>query len=237
MQIAIVAPDTLVATRLMDLLCQEHEVSSFYTNAALMHELTKSSYDFYIIEWTTQSIHSLELLRFIREKLFSPDPVVFLTRSFHESELVQALDAGADEYILNTVRSDVFMAKFAAISRRTNAINGYATEKEMHGYYFDPAQRIVIYAGHEIVLSVKQFELAYYFFNNCQRPLSRKQLLLAVWGKNQSEMSTLLSRTLDVHVRNLRQKLKLDKQTSPVKLVAIHGYGYKLICVLRKHAK
>ena len=231
MQIAIVESDALVLEALVDLLHPSHQISHFTNNAALMNELTKSSYDFYIMEWTTRSIHSLEILRYIREKLFSPDPVMFLTDNFMEGELVQCLDAGADDYMLKTIRSDVFMARFAAISRRTNAINGYATERELHGYRFDPAERIVSYAGHRIALSVKQFELAYYFFNNCQRPLSRKQLLLAVWGKDQSEMSTLLSRTLDVHVRYVRQKLRLDNQASHVKLMAIHGYGYKLIRV------
>lgn len=233
MEIAVVESDLHVASALKDLLCPRHQVNCFVSNSALMNELTKSNYDFYIMEWTTQYIHSLEVLRFIREKLFSPDPVMFLAANFHEGELIQALDAGADDYLDKSIKSDILLAKLEAISRRANALTVYGAGKELHGYYFDPAERIVCYSNEQIVLSVKQFELAYYFFNNCQRPLSRKQLLLAVWGKNQTEVSTLFSRTLDVHVRYLRQKLRLDNRASHVKLVAIHGYGYKLIRVFR----
>ena len=233
MEIAIVESDASFAATLEDLFHPAHKVNWFITNSALMHELNKSNFDFYIIEWTTQSISSLEILQFIREKLFSPDPVIFLTNNYYENELVLALDAGADEYLQKSILTDVFLAKFEAISRRANALNWYGLSKEFHGYHFDPAERIVSYSNERIVLSVKQFELAYYFFNNCQRPLSRKQLLLAVWGRNQPELNVLLSRTLDVHVRHVRQKLKLDSHTSHVKLLSIHGFGYKLIRVLR----
>lgn len=233
MEIAVVESDKLVASALIDLLSPKHQVYCFVSNSALMNELTKTNYDFYIMEWTTQCIHSLDVLRFIREKLFSPDPVMFLVNNFLECEMIEALDAGADDYLHKSIKADIFLAKVEAIYRRANAQNGYGSVKEFHGYQFDPAERIVRYSNEQIVLSVKQFELAYYFFNNFQRPLSRKQLVLAVWGRNQSELNTLLSRTLDVHIRCLRQKLKLDSRTSHVKLVAIHGYGYKLIRVVQ----
>ena len=233
MEIAIVDSDLMFAATLVDLLCPRHNVSCFNSNSSLLNELTKSNYDFYIVEWTSQSISSLEILRFIREKLFSPDPVMVMANRFYESELVLELNAGADEYLQKSIHTDVFMAKFEAMTRRANVLNRYGLSKEVHGYHFDPSERVVCYSNERIVLSAKQFELAYYFFSNCQRPLSRKQLLLAVWGRNQSEMNTLLSRTLDVHVRHVRQKLKLDRHNSQIKLIAIHGYGYKLICVLR----
>lgn len=232
MKIAVVESNVSVVSALMDLLSPRYHVSCFASNLALMNELTKSHFDFYILEWTSQDVSSLDVLRFIREKLFSPDPVMFLAANFCENELVQALDAGADDYMHKLTKTDVFQAKLEAISRRANAMNVFGSRKELHGYHFDPAERVVCYGNERIVLSLKQFELAYYFFNNCQRPLSRKQLLLAVWGRNQSEMNGMLSRTLDVHVRYLRQKLKLDSQASYVKLIAIHGYGYKLIRVL-----
>ena len=157
--------------------------------------------------------------------------MIFLSQNYNERHLVEVLTAGADDYLIKMPAPEVLVARIKALERRAYGSIDQWLSRELHGYLFNTAQRSVSFADRTISLSVKEFELAYYFFCNFQRPLSRRQLFMAVWGREQPDFEYVFTRTLDVHVRFLRQKLNLGCQADIVKLLSIHGYGYRLAYV------
>jgi DNA-binding response OmpR family regulator len=88
---------------------------------------------------------------------------------------------------------------------------------------------MVNFGNESVVLSEKEFDLAYYFFSNFDSPLPRKQLLIKVWGKEHKDFTREFTRTLDVHVTFIRRKLKIGSNAEKIRLVSIHSFGYRLV--------
>jgi DNA-binding response OmpR family regulator len=121
------------------------------------------------------------------------------------------------------------LARINALSRRAYPEVIHTFPRELRGYVFDDATRTVSFDGETVVLSEKEFDLAYYFFSNFDSPLSRKQLLIKVWGKEYKDFSREVTRTLDVHVTFIRRKLKIGADGDKIRLVSIHSFGYRLV--------
>jgi DNA-binding response OmpR family regulator len=152
-----------------------------------------------------------------------------LTSNQDEIDVVAALQAGADDYCIKPVRSQELLARINALSRRAYPEVIHTFPRELRGYVFDDATRTVSFDGETVVLSEKEFDLAYYFFSNFDSPLSRKQLLIKVWGKEYKDFSREVTRTLDVHVTFIRRKLKIGADGDKIRLVSIHSFGYRLV--------
>lgn len=237
MHIAIVDSNKAVTNHLTVLLKHRYKVTVFRSYSSLLNKLQRRTFDFYILDWRVYPVHSLDVLTFLRLRMNCHIPVVFLTNQYQQHEFIAALEAGADDYLQKSVTADELNAKLEAIIRRVNFLEDRVSPREIYGYYFNQALRSVSFDGQTIVLSEKQFKLAWFFFLHAQRSLSRQELLMAVWGKDQSKMDLLFSRTLDVHVRFIRQKLALNQQTSSVRLLSIHGFGYRLSPILSTNAQ
>lgn len=236
MHIAIVDSNKAVTNHLTVLLKHRYKVTVFRSYSALLTKLQRVAFDFYILDWRVYPVHSLDLLTFLRYRMNCNIPVVFLTNQYQQQEFVAALEAGADDYLTKTVTVDELNAKLEAIMRRVYLLDDRVTPREIYGYHFSPSIRSISYSGQTIVLSEKQFVLAYFFFANAHRSLSRQELLMVVWGKDHSKMDLIFSRTLDVHVRYIRQKLGLAHQTSSVRLLSVHGFGYRLSPIVSLNA-
>ena len=144
-------------------------------------------------------------------------PVIMLTAKGTEYDKVLGLDGGADDYVTKPFGMMELLSRIRALLRRT--------EKESSQYRcgqlaVDTGRHVVTVDGREVTLTQKEFEVLCLLLKNRGQVLSREQLIESVWGY----AFTGESRTVDVHVRTLRQKLG----EAGAYIETVRGYGYKI---------
>ena len=144
-------------------------------------------------------------------------PVIMLTAKSTEYDKVVGLDGGADDYVAKPFGMMELLSRIRALLRRTETENGILRCGILE---VDPGQHIVRVRGQETTLTQKEFEVLCLLLRNPGQVLSREQLIENVWGY----AFTGESRTVDVHVRTLRQKLG----EAGAYIETVRGYGYKI---------
>jgi two-component system alkaline phosphatase synthesis response regulator PhoP len=147
-------------------------------------------------------------------------PVILLTAKGSEFDKVKGLDSGADDYLAKPFGVMELIARVNAVLRRSGAALGKSEHMEHGGIQIDNSRREVSVDGVTIKLTFKEYELLYYLMLNRGLALDRSKILDAVWGYDfEGE-----SRTLDMHIRSLRQKLG----TAGGSIKTIRNVGYTL---------
>ena len=144
-------------------------------------------------------------------------PVIMLTAKGTEYDKVVGLDGGADDYVAKPFGMMELLSRIRALLRRTETEHGTLRCGIQE---VDPGQHIVRGRGQETILTQKEFEVLCLLLRNPGQVLSREQLIENVWGY----AFTGESRTVDVHVRTLRQKLG----EAGAYIETVRGYGYKI---------
>ncbi|MCP2257910.1 DNA-binding response regulator, OmpR family, contains REC and winged-helix (wHTH) domain [Streptoalloteichus tenebrarius] len=160
----------------------------------------------------------LEILRKLRR--VATVPVLVLTARGDERSVVRGLRLGADDYLVKPVRLAELLARMEAVARRAGrAHGGGETVVRLGDVEIDLLARRVRVAGDEVVLTPKEFDVLAVLAGRPGRAVSRQQLMDQVWG----DAYLAVSRSLDVHVAQLRNKLG-----RPRLLTTIRGFGYRL---------
>ncbi len=180
--------------------------------------------DLLILDWNLPGVSGLEILNWVRSSDFNELPVIFATTRGQDEDLVKALDQGADDYLVKPIKEVELIARANALYRRHNQSS--KSELVFDPYNFNNKEDKVSFAEEEIKLTSKEFQLAFYFFNNPDRLIARDYLLETIWTKS----SAITTRTVDTHISRLRKKLKLDGTTG-WKLTSVYHKGYRLIKV------
>ena len=144
-------------------------------------------------------------------------PVIMVTAKGSEYDKVVGLDNGADDYITKPFGMMELLARIRAVLRRTPSESGRLCAGKVCLY---PERRIVTVDGEDIPLTYKEFELLKYMFTAKGRVLTRDQLLETIWGYDFDGET----RTVDVHIRSLRQKLGKGGNV----IETVRGVGYKI---------
>lgn len=147
-------------------------------------------------------------------------PVIMLTAKGAEYDRIHGLDLGADDYITKPFSVMEVIARVRAVLRRSEAPAGTAAEVKTGDIVINTEKRTVTAAGEKCELTYKEFELLYYLMMNAGIVLTRDQLLDALWGYEYDGES----RTVDMHVRSLRQKLGPAGQ----QIKTVRNIGYKI---------
>lgn len=154
-----------------------------------------------------------EILR--AQPAFKNTLIIFLTAINDEGTQIRGLETGADDYINKPVSTKVFVSRVNALFRRLNKPEGKAIHT--NGLTIDPEKFIVELEGKEILLAKKEFELLYLLASKPGRVFLRNEILSQVWGND----VIVGDRTIDVHIRKVRQKLGVDC------IRTVKGVGYK----------
>lgn len=160
-------------------------------------------------------VETCRLLRDIPElqKTF----VVFLTARSEEYSEVAAFDVGADDYINKPIKPRALMSRISALFRRDSKKTSPTTTITVGDLTIDRASYTIQVKGREINLPKKEFELLFFLAQNPNKVFSREDLLLNIWGSD----VYVLARTVDVHIRKVREKIGDDYITT------VKGVGYK----------
>lgn len=194
------------------------EVKGFEDFKSMKKALPNESPDLFMLDIMLPGEDGLFILKWIRESSYKDTPVIMLTAKDHEIDKVKGLDLGADDYITKPFSVLELCARVRAILRRVS--NDKSSIIEANGIRIDLVARRVYVDENEIDLTYKEFEFLSYLVKNKGIVLSRDKIMNAIWGFDfEGE-----SRTVDVHVAFLRQKLGNKGEC----IKTIRNVGYKM---------
>ncbi|WP_097027786.1 response regulator transcription factor [Clostridium peptidivorans] len=163
-------------------------------------------------------IDGVDVLKWIRKD--SEVPVIMLTAKGETFDKVLGLELGADDYIVKPFEPKELLARIKAVLRRYSSESENKEVLKFEDLIVDSNSYNVIYKGEEVKMPPKEFELLHYLASNKNKVFTREQLLCEVWGYDYPGDS----RTVDVHVKRLREKLQGGCNWS---IETVWGVGYK----------
>lgn len=223
MRIAILEDD-LDQARLLELWLNEsgHSCHSFQKAADFQRDFARDSFDLLVLDWELPVSSGIEVLRWVRQNADWSIPVLFITVRDTEQDIVEALEAGADDYMIKPVSRAVTLARIGALGRRAGGVDA-ASCIELGDFAISPREGSIRRNGEPVELTERESRLAMMLFSNIGRLISRDHLLESVWGIS----SKVATRTVDTHISRLRQKLGLVPENG-WQLKAIYQHGYRL---------
>lgn len=172
--------------------------------------------DLVILDIMMPKMSGVDVCKILRLKPeYNDTLIIFLTALNDESSQIKGLETGADDYISKPISPKVLVSRVNAIFRRLNKEDGKTIK--LGNMVIDAERFMVMLNGQDIVLAKKEFELLYLLASKPGRVFLRNEILSQVWGAE----VIVGDRTIDVHIRKIRQKLGIDCVTT------VKGVGYK----------
>ncbi len=176
-----------------------------------------------LLDWMIAGLSGIEVCRRIRQSAASRDlPVIMLTARSEETDRIRGLEQGADDYITKPFSVTELLARVRTVLRRARP----ALEEqviELGDVRIDLTRHRTLRKGQPIALGPTEFRLLRYFMEHPGRVFSRDHLLEAVWGHNVH----VEPRTVDVHIRRLRQALNGENDVDVIRTVRAAGYAFE----------
>ena len=200
------------------------EVDACYDGAAAVEQAKAVRYDLIILDLMMPVMDGLEACMHIRQQDPSV-PIIMLTAKSEDTDKLLGFEYGADDYITKPFNVLLLKARIRALLRRTNISAQPAGEQTQvlacADFSLDPEKRVARRGDAEVDLTVKEFDVCELLMRSPGKVFSREALLNTVWGYDyQGE-----ARTVDVHIRRLREKLERDP-ANPAHIVTKWGVGY-----------
>lgn len=175
--------------------------------------------DLIVLDVMMPGKNGMELCKMLRALPdFRHTLIIFLTALNDELSHVRGLEYGADDYISKPVSPKILVSKINALFRRIHQPDS-AKILQVGNITIDPVQYIVLDDDREIILAKKEFELLYLLATQPGKVFNRNELLSRIWGNE----VIVGDRTIDVHIRKIRQKLGMDY------IFTVKGLGYKFV--------
>jgi two-component system KDP operon response regulator KdpE len=200
---------------------QGYEVDDAKSGDAALEKLRDQRFDLVLLDMNMPGMSGLEACRAIRSH--SEIGIIMLTVRDTESDKVDALDAGADDYVTKPYNPPELLARIRAALRRTPSMQGSTGRVTLGSVEVDFDARQVTAPDRTVRLTPKEFELLRYLVGHANKTLSHRELLQAVWGPDYGDQVD----SLRVFVNQLRKKIE-PKPSSPTFLVTEPWVGYRL---------
>lgn len=182
----------------------------------------QGAFDLLLLDLILPGHSGFEILKAVHEARPTL-PIIILTARGEEADRVQGLRLGADDYMVKPFSVRELLARVEAVLRRSPERPNNVSQVEFPSGVADLARSEIRFnSGERRELSEREVELLRYLAANAGRAISRDEILLRVWRLNPKRMET---RTIDMHVANLREKLH-DNSESPKVLLTVRGRGY-----------
>lgn len=180
--------------------------------------------DLILLDWMLPGISGIELARRLRrDEITREVPIIMLTARGEESDRVNGLDTGIDDYVVKPFSTRELIARIRAVMRRTHGedVEGVIEVGELK---IDSAAHRVFARGHPLAIGPTEYRLLHFFMTHAERVYTRSQLLDHVWGGG----VYVEERTVDVHIRRLRKTLEPSGQDGLVQTVRGAGYRFSV---------
>jgi DNA-binding response OmpR family regulator len=222
-QLLVVEDDERIRTALIRALRERgHAVSSAGTALAGLRQAVEERPDLVVLDLGLPDLDGGELLRMLRA--VSAVPVIVATARDDDDSIVQALDAGADDYVLKPFQAVQLEARIRAVLRRAaGAADAASAPVSVGDLVVDPRARRVTLAGRAVDLSPKEFDLLAHLAARVGAVVTKRELLAEVWQLPYGGSD----KTVDVHLSWLRRKLG-ESAAAPRLLQTVRGVGVRL---------
>ncbi|SHM91175.1 two component transcriptional regulator, winged helix family [Caldanaerovirga acetigignens] len=209
--------------KMIDLVRLYLEKEGFKVDEALngqqaLEMIEKAEYNLIILDLMLPVVDGWTVCKEIRKKY--DIPIIMLTARGEEFDKVLGFELGADDYVVKPFSPRELVARIKALLRRFGPREPRQI-LEFEGLVIDPESRKVVVDGKEVALTPKEFDLLYFLAKNKEKVFTREKLLEEVWGYD--FFGSL--RTVDTHIKQLREKLGRSKAASYI--VTVWGVGYK----------
>ncbi|MCC6470006.1 MAG: phosphate regulon transcriptional regulator PhoB [Alphaproteobacteria bacterium] len=186
-----------------------------------MLSVSENKPDLILLDWMLPHLSGIDLCRQLRRGAGTRDiPIIIVTARGEESDKIRGLNTGADDYVTKPFSPQELVARVRAVLRRARPALSDATLRHA-GLTMDLAAHRVRRNGRDVHLGPTEFRLLRHFLEHPGRVFSREQLLDAVWGRDvEVEL-----RTVDVHIRRLRQALNVNGEGDAIRTVRSAGYA------------
>lgn len=212
----------------------------YTTGKSFREAMNSENFDLLVLDWHLPDTTGIEELDWLRGEKATNTPVIFITSRDSEESVVEALDHGADDYMVKPVKKAVTLARIKALQRRNKIgedTDPADSEKDLQTaepaeietyppYEINNPGRSISLNGEAVKLTNKEFELAAYLFRNAGCLVTRDFLMESIWGTR----ADLNTRTVDTHISRIRSKLGINPAAG-WQLASIYQRGYRLFKV------
>ena len=181
----------------------------------------KGRYNLLILDVSLPDGCGFEFCKMVRKE--SEVPIIFLTASDEEMNIIMVLDIGGDDYITKPFKLGVLVSRVNALLRRTKSIRKNDAELVSNGIKINLLQTVVYKNGEQIELTAGEYKLLCLFMQNPNIVLTKDQILQRLWD---CDADYIDSSTLTVYIRRLRMKVE-NNPSEPEMILTVRGMGYK----------
>lgn len=220
MRILLVEDEVALAKSLKKALEKDGFAVDFVTDGETAERrirLYQKEYDAIVLDWMLPKKDGIEVCKSIREAGIK-NPILVLTARGDTDDKINALNAGADDYLVKPFSLEELKARIRALMRRPEQV--LFPKLEAHGLVLDPITRKVKWHDKEVDLTVKEFSLLEYLLRHPNQVVSRNQILDHIWDFEFDSFSNVV----DVHMKNLRKKINGHEDI----IETVRGIGYRI---------
>lgn len=239
MRIALLEDDNC-QIELIDLWIKEigGQLKPFTTGHSFRKGISGESFDLLVLDWHLPDTTGLDELDWLRGEQSLSTPVLFITSRDSEDSVIEALDHGADDFMVKPVNKAITLARIKALQRRARLSDSKDREDQRQAsaeldviesyppYAINTREHSIAIHGSSIKLTNKEYELAAHLFRHAGCLVSRDHLMEAIWGTR----ADLNTRTVDTHISRVRSKLNINPSNG-WQLSSIYQRGYRLFRV------
>lgn len=186
-----------------------------------LQQIERFSPDLVLLDIMMPEMDGYETCREIRKE--STLPVIFLTAKGETFDKVLGLELGADDYIVKPFDNKELVARVKALLRRTEVKESNIKKLSFSGLEINQSNYSVTYHGNNIEMPPKELELVFFLASHPNQVFTREQLLNQIWGYEYIGDT----RTVDVHIKRIREKLENKENNDPWEIKTVWGVGYK----------
>ena len=224
-RIILAEDDSNLGTLLRNYLAaKNYDTTLFMSGRSVLESFSAGMYDLCILDIMMPEMDGLALAKAIRN-IEPAIPIVFLTAKNQEEDIIEGFRTGADDYITKPFSMEELLYRIEAIFRRTggSVIRKDDELNQIGEYLFDKKRQLLLFNEQKINLTTKESELLELLYRHKNELLERNYALRSIWIDD----NYFNARSMDVYITRLRKYLKKDLS---VKILNIHGRGYRLIC-------
>lgn len=206
---------------------ENYNVDIAHDGEVAVEKALNDKYDFIILDLMLPKLTGFDVTKKLRKEKIAT-PIIMLTAKDDTVDKIIGLEIGADDYLTKPFSPRELIARIRAVQRRLETTKDIEEPKvsqnkilvgDLVAY---PKDYRVLKKAEELVLTKKEFELLIYFMKRENRIIGRDELMLAIWQEDMHH----LSRTVDIHVSHLREKIEEDPK-EPQYIKTVRGFGYK----------
>ena len=196
-------------------------VSSSENGNEGLKQLKKFEPNLLLLDWMLPDLSGIEICKHIRkDNKFKTLPIIMLTAKGEDEDKIKGLESGVDDYLTKPFSFKELLARIKAVLRRSNP-EIVSNNLQFEDLLLDRIEKRVFRNNLEVKLGPTEFRLLEFFLMNPKRVYSRDQILENVWPNN----INVESRTIDVHIRRLRQSINTDNKKELIRTVRASGYS------------